>query len=61
VSPHKYRHAFVADSVNGGAEIRVVQNMVGHTSVLTTMEYMHSDINRIRAEYLNCHPRGKEL
>lgn len=61
ISPHKYRHAFVADSVNGGAEVRVVQTMIGHSSVSTTMRYMHSDINRIRAEYLNCHPRGREL
>lgn len=61
VSPHSYRHAFITDSVNGGAEPRIVQTMVGHSSVLTTMGYMHSDLNRIRAEYLKCHPRGRKL
>ena len=58
ISPHKYRHAFVADNVNGGAGFRTVQKMVGHASVTTTMGYMHSDLHRIRTEYLRTHPRG---
>jgi integrase/recombinase XerD len=58
ISPHKYRHAFVTDTINGGGASRVVQKMVGHTSVKTTMGYMHSDLERFRAEYLRAHPRG---
>jgi integrase/recombinase XerD len=61
ISPHKYRHAFVTDTINGGAEPRVVQTMVGHASVRTTMEYMHFDLERTRAEYLKSHPRGASL
>jgi site-specific recombinase XerD len=61
ISPHKYRHAFVTDTINGGASSRVVQKMVGHVSVNTTMDYMHSDIERTRAEYLKSHPRGVAL
>jgi integrase/recombinase XerD len=61
ISPHKYRHAFVSDTINGGAGFRVVQKMVGHASVTTTMGYMHSDLERTRAEYLKSHPRGVAL
>jgi integrase/recombinase XerD len=61
ISPHKYRHAFVTDTINGGGGPRVVQKMVGHVSVHTTMDYMHSDIERSRAEYLKSHPRGVAL
>jgi integrase/recombinase XerD len=61
ISPHKYRHAFVTDMINGGAGSRVVQKMVGHASVKTTMDYMHSDLEHLRAEYLKSHPRGVAL
>jgi integrase/recombinase XerD len=61
ISPHKYRHAFVTDTINGGAASRVVQKMVGHASVKTTMDYMHSDLEHVRMEYLRAHPRGAEL
>jgi len=61
ISPHKYRHAFVTDTINGGAEPHVVQTMVGHASVRTTMEYLHFDLERTRAEYLKSHPRGATL
>lgn len=61
ISPHKYRHAFVTDTINGGAGSRVVQKMVGHASVKTTMDYMHSDLEHLRAEYLKSHPRGAAL
>jgi integrase/recombinase XerD len=58
ISPHKYRHAFVTETIKGGANYRVVQAMAGHASVLTTMGYMHSDFDRTRSEYLKSHPRG---
>jgi integrase/recombinase XerD len=60
ISPHKFRHAFVTDMVNGGADIRVVQAMAGHSSINTTQRYLHSDLERLRREYLKAHPRGGE-
>jgi integrase/recombinase XerD len=57
-SPHKFRHGFVTDSINGGADIRAVQQMAGHASILTTALYFHSSVERIRTEYLKSHPRG---
>jgi integrase/recombinase XerD len=60
ISPHKFRHAFVTDTVNGGADIRVVQAMAGHSSINTTQRYLHSDLERLRREYLKAHPRGGE-
>jgi site-specific recombinase XerD len=51
----------VTDTINGGAAPRVVQKMLGHASVTTTMRYMHSDLARTRAEYLKSHPRGVAL
>ena len=60
VHPHAFRHAFVSDTINGGADIRVVQKMAGHASVNTTMRYLHCDPERLRAQYLKYHPRGVE-
>ena len=60
VSAHKFRHAFVTDTINGGAEARIVQHMAGHAYVSTTMRYMHSDLERVRTLYLKFHPRELE-
>lgn len=60
VSPHKFRHAFVSDTINGGAQARSVQHMVGHSQVSTTMGYMHFDFARVRDQYLKSHPRELE-
>jgi integrase/recombinase XerD len=60
VSPHKFRHAFVSDTINGGAQARSVQHMVGHARVSTTMGYMHFDFARVRDQYLKSHPRELE-
>jgi integrase/recombinase XerD len=60
VSPHKFRHAFVSDTINGGAQAREVQHMVGHAQVSTTMGYMHFDFARVRDQYLKSHPRELE-
>ena len=61
VSPHKFRHAFVSDTINGGAQARAVQHMVGHAQVSTTMGYMHFDFARVRDQYLKSHPRELEI
>lgn len=60
VSPHTFRHSFASHLVNGGADIRTVQDMLGHESILTTEIYTHLDNNYTRDTILNFHPRAKK-
>jgi site-specific recombinase XerD len=60
VSPHKLRHAFCTDLVNGGADVRVVQTMMGHADLGSTQRYMHSNIEHTQEQYMQFHPRGNE-
>ena len=59
VSPHTLRHSFASHMINGGANIRAVQDMLGHESVLTTEIYTHLDNTFIRDTMINFHPRAK--
>lgn len=58
VSPHTLRHSFATHMLAGGAEIRALQELLGHASVQTTQIYTHVDHSRIKALHENCHPRG---
>lgn len=58
ISPHTFRHSFATHLVEAGADLRVVQDMLGHASITTTEIYMHLDRSFIRAEILKYHPRG---
>lgn len=58
VSPHTLRHSFATHMVEGGADIRVVQELLGHSSVNTTQVYTHTSQARIRALYDRAHPRA---
>ncbi len=59
VSPHTLRHSFASHLVNGGADIRAVQDMLGHESILTTEIYTHLDNTFLRDTIINFHPRAK--
>lgn len=59
VSPHTFRHSFATHLVEGGADLRAVQDMLGHESILTTEIYTHLDTNFLRETILNYHPRNQ--
>ena len=58
VSPHTFRHSFATHLLEGGANLRAIQEMLGHESILTTEIYTHIDTQRMREEILMCHPRN---
>ncbi len=58
VSPHTLRHTFATHMLAGGAEIRALQEMLGHASVQTTQIYTHVEHSRLKAVHKRCHPRG---
>ncbi|MGL4229239.1 MAG: site-specific tyrosine recombinase XerD [Tannerellaceae bacterium] len=60
VSPHTFRHSFATHLLEGGANLRAIQQMLGHEHIATTEIYTHIDREFIRREILNHHPRNKK-